>query len=217
MENLKQRYRTENIPTLIAFLLFALIVIGVLEHHFVLTHEVIYKGVASRFGGLGEQKLLTMTHQQQAVLLFKYPIYTVLLAISIFFYAVCIQPFVPAAGYRCKAPLASIIRVLLISHLATIALLLSKVLYHMLFVNDVDSHAYEWFYPLSAGALVGHLSWPRWAVQLLNNLNLYEFWFTASLGYGLGVAFDNRRAAWVGVVANVVITIVFSLFAGALR
>ncbi len=95
-------------------------------------------------------------------------------------------------------------------------MLLTKVVNHIFFVQKIDSKAYGLFYPLSLAALLDADEWPKWVIGLLNSFNLFEWVFTLSLGYGLSPALENKRAFTVGVLVNIVITVLFSLFGSML-
>jgi hypothetical protein len=215
MEQLKQWYPTESIPVLVIFLLFCLTAIGVAEHQFVITEPVIYQYIDDNFGGLvSGQGLAKMVRQREKVEMFKYPIHALLSMLGIAFYAVTIQPLVASPLYAPKVPLLPIVRVLLISHLATVGFLVAKVLYFWFFVDKVTLAEYEMFYPLSLANVVDYRGWPAWAVGLLRNFNLFEAWFTLSLGYGLGAALQNPRAGWAGGLVNLVMLVLSAPVAG---
>jgi hypothetical protein len=217
MDKLKEWYRHEHIGTLGLFILVCLVLLGVLEKNFVLTSEVVYQHVSEKFGHLPEASIRKIAKSSNIINAFNYAIVAITMTISIFFFAVTLQPLlVSSSRYSPKVPLEPIIRVLLISHLATLAMYASKVLYFAFFVDKLVPAKYAWFVPVSVTTLFGASNLPRWAIGLLNSLNLFEVLFTLSLGYGLSVALENRRAFWVGVLVNVVITIIFSLFASVL-
>lgn len=100
MENLKSWYQEENIPTLILFLTVCIVGIGILDKNFVLTSEVIYQDPVERYSGLmSEGQLADLAKKSNLTFAFYYPIYYVMQIISIFFYAVTIQPFVTSPQY----------------------------------------------------------------------------------------------------------------------
>jgi hypothetical protein len=212
MNKLEEWYRHEHIGTLVIFMLVCLILLGILEKNFILTTEVALRDIAYKFGHLPEASIKEIAEGSNRIFAFNFVIISIILIISIFFYAVTLQPLVSSPLYSPRVPLEVIIRVLLISHLVTLAMLATKIIYYIFFVPKVDPSSYARFYPLSATALLNNTHLPKWVVGLLNSFNFFELVFTLSLGYGLSVALQNKRAFAVAVAVNLVLTTFFSLF-----
>jgi hypothetical protein len=214
MDKLKNWYETESIPTLIIFLIFCLAAIGVLEKNFVLTSEFIYQDTAERYLGLmSDLQVAQSAKSRNLFFAFQYPVFGLILTGIIFFYAVTIQPLVSSPKYYPKVPLVVIIRVLLISHLTTMAMLLTKVLYYAFFAQPRDLNSYSNFIPLSLASVFTSSSSPIWAVKLLQAFNPFELLFALSLGYGLALVLENKRVFWVAITIHIVISGIFTALA----